>query len=81
MSFVIVFLSVILAWFFIEITLFISDQNDNHKNNSIKISYKKFIWILRILAIALLFFICIYMYNFNNITFQQAIKYCLELIR
>ena len=34
MSFVIVFLSVILAWFFIEITLLIAIRNNDYANNS-----------------------------------------------
>ena len=82
MIFVFVFVAFILSWFFIEITLLIANRNDDYVNNSNKkISYKKFILILRILAITLLVTTVIYMYNFQNIQFQQAIKYCFGLIK
>jgi H+/Cl- antiporter ClcA len=81
MIFIFVFVAFILTWFFIEITLFIANQNNNYTNNSNIISYKRFVWILRFLTITLLAFIIIYMYNFENIKFQQAIEYCLGLIK
>ena len=81
MIFVFVFVAFILSWFFIEITLLIAIRNKDYANNSKKISDKKFILILRILAITLLVTTVIYMYNFQNIQFQQAIKYCFGLIK
>jgi len=81
MIFVFVFVAFILSWFFIEITLLIAIRNKDYANNSKKISDKKFILILRIFAITLLVITVIYMYNFQNIQFQQAIKYCFGLIK
>ena len=80
MFILIVLLAFILAWFFIEITLFIVNKKYKVANYSKKISYKKFIWILRILAISLIFVTVIYMYYFQNAELLLAIEYCLGII-
>ena len=71
----------ILAWFFIEITLFLANKNYIDTKVKKEISFKKFIWNLRILAILLIFFTTIYMYFFENAKFLQAINYCLGVIK
>ena len=81
MIYIIVIVAFVLTWFFIEITLFIVNKNYNELNDTKKISYNKFIWNLRILAILLIFFTTIYMYFFENAKFLQAINYCLGVIK
>jgi len=79
---IIVLLAFILSWFFIEITLFIANKNYFNLNQSEnKISYNKFIWNLRILALLLFLFTLIYMYNYQNDKLLKAIEYCLGVIR
>tara|TARA_B100000029_G_C17453827_1_gene915978 strand:+ start:562 stop:810 length:249 start_codon:yes stop_codon:yes gene_type:complete len=82
MIIIIVFSAVILAWFFIEITLFLANKNyfnfDKSKSN---ISYKKFVWTLRILSIFLILITILYMYSFENDKLLKAIEYCLGVIR
>ena len=58
MIIIIVISAFVLAWFFIEITLFLA--NKNYKDTKFKkaISFKNFIWHLRILAV--FFVICYY---------------------
>ena len=70
----------ILTWFFIEITLFIVNKINYDKNVKKKITHKKFIWNLRILAISLFFVTIVYMYSFENDKFLQAVKYCLGIV-
>ena len=81
MIIIIVFSAVILAWFFIEITLFLA--NKNFKSTSIVgiVSYNKFIKNLRIIAFLLFLFTTAYMYNFQNDMFLEAIEYCLGIIK
>ena len=81
MIFVFVFVAFILSWFFIEITLFIINKNFNEANDTKKISYYKFIWYLRILAISLLFATTFYMYLFEKAKLLKAIEYCLGIIK
>ena len=81
MVYIIVFLAFILTWFFIEITLFLSKKNSVEINNNGSISYKQFIWTLRILAIFLFLFTSIYMFNFNNGNLIKAVEYCLGIIK
>ena len=81
MIYIIVILAFVLAWFFIEITLFIVNKKYNNPHDTKKISYNKFIWNLRILAILLIFFTTIYMYFFENAKFLQAINYCLGVLK
>ena len=75
------FIAFVLAWFFIEITLFLA--NKNFKSTSIVgiISYNKFIKNLRIIGILLFMFTTAYMYNFQNDKFLEAIEYCLGIIK
>ena len=76
------FIAFVLAWFFIEITLFLVNKyNNEFINYGKKISYNKFIWNLRILAILLFLFTTIYMYLFQNTKFLQAVEYCLGIIK
>ena len=77
MIFIFVITAFILAWFFIEITLFFSNNNSNDRD---KIPYKKIIWYLRFIAIALLFLTFIYMNYFGNINFDKVIQYCLGIV-
>tara|TARA_Y100000590_G_C15677904_1_gene998691 strand:- start:1134 stop:1379 length:246 start_codon:yes stop_codon:yes gene_type:complete len=71
----------VLAWFFIEITLFIVNKNYKVVINSNKIPYKQFVKNLRILAILLIFGTILYMYFFQNSKFLQAIEYCLGIVK
>ena len=80
MIYLIVISAFVLAWFFIEITLFIVNKNYNEANDTKKISYNKFIWNLRILAILLFSATSLYMYFFENTKFLKAIEYCLGII-
>ncbi len=77
MIFIFVITAFILAWFFIEITLFFSNNNSNERD---KILYKKVIWYLRFIAIILLFLTFIYMNYFGNINFDKVIQYCLGIV-
>ena len=81
MIYIFVLSAFILAWFFIEITLFIVNKNYNKENISNKITHIKFVWYLRILAILLIFFTIIYMYFFENDKLLEAVEYCLGVIR
>tara|TARA_Y100000590_G_scaffold445774_1_gene578354 strand:+ start:400 stop:645 length:246 start_codon:yes stop_codon:yes gene_type:complete len=75
-----VIIAFILAWFFIEITLFFSNKNSNEKNDINTISYIKFIWYLRLIAIALLLLTFIYMNYFGDLDIGEVIQYCLGII-
>ena len=81
MAIIIATIALALCWAWIEITLYFTNKNDREKNTVKRISYKKFIWILRILIISLFFGVTIYMYFFENIKLQKAIEYCLGIIR
>ncbi len=81
MIYVIVFIAFILTWFFIEITLFYTNKNDYFVNSKSQITYKEFIWFLRIIALLMILSTIIYMYFFENISFHEALKYCLGLVR
>ena len=81
MIYIIVISAFVLAWFFIEITLFIVNKNYNEENISNRINHIKFVWYLRILAILLIFFTIIYMYFFENDKFLEAVEYCLGVIK
>ena len=81
MVYIIVFLAFILTWFFIEITLFLANKNFISLNNPKIIPYNKFIFNLRILAISLFIIVVIYMYNFQNVKFLEAVKYCLGIFK
>ena len=81
MAIIIAAIAFLLCWIWIEITLFFTNKNAKELGNIKAISYKKFIWILRIFIIVLFFGAIIYMYFFENIKFQKAIEYCLGIIR
>ena len=81
MIFTFVIIAFILAWFFIEITLFLTYKNHNDQDDKGKISYKKFIWYLRLIAVALLLLIFIYMQYSEELSFKKVIQYCLGIIK
>ena len=81
MIFIIVIIAFILAWFFIEITLFLSYRDHNNQDDKGKISYKKFVWYLRLIGFALLLLIFLYMHYSGNINFEKAIQYCLGILK
>ena len=81
MIFTFVIIAFILAWFFIEITLFLTYRDHSEQDDKGKISYKKFIWYLRLIAIALLILTFIYMQHSYELSFKKAIQYCLGIIK
>ena len=81
MAIIIATIALLLCWIWIEITLYFTSKNTKEKNTVKRISYKKFVWILRILINTLFFRVTIYMYFFENIRLQKAIEYCLGIIR
>ena len=81
MAIIIATIALTLCWAWIEITLYFTNKNAREKSTVKRISYKKFIWILRILIFVLFFGAIIYMYFFQNIEFQKAIEYCFGIIR
>ena len=81
MIFIIVIIAFILAWFFIEITLFLTYRDHNDQDDKGKISYKKFVWYLRLIGFALLLLIFLYMHYSGNINFEKAIQYCLGILK
>ena len=80
MKYLIVIVAFILTWFFIEITLFFSNKNYNEFDNEGKISYKKFVWYLRIISLVLIVSTFIYMHYFGDISLAKIIQYCLGII-
>ena len=81
MAIIIATIALTLSWAWIEITLYFTNKSAREKSTVKGISYKKFIWILRILIITLFFGVTSYMYFFENIRLQKAIEYCLGIIR
>ena len=81
MAIIIATIALSLCWVWIEITLYFTNKNAREESTVKRISYKKFIWILRSLIIALFFGVTSYMYFFENIRLQKAIEYCLGIIR
>ena len=81
MAIIIATIAFLLCWIWIEITLYFTNKNAREKSKAKQISYKKFIWILRIFIFVLFFGLIIYMYFFENIKFQKAIEYCLGIIK
>ena len=81
MAIIIATIAFLLCWIWIEITLYFTNKNAREKSTVKRISYKKFIWILRIFIFVLFFGVIIYMYFFENIKLQKAIEYCLGIIR
>ena len=81
MAIIIATIAFLLCWIWIEITLYFTSKNDREKNTVKRISYKKFIWILRFFIIVLFIGAAIYMFFFENIRLQNAIEFCLGIIR
>ena len=81
MAIIIATIALVLCWAWIEITLYFTNKNASEESAVKGISYKKFIWVLRILIISLFFGVTSYMYFFENIGLQEAIEYCLGIIR
>ncbi len=81
MMYVFVIIAFILAWFFIEITLFLVKKNFISFNKSKMIQHRRFLWHLRIIALSLLLLTSVYMYYFKNEKFLEAVKYCLGIIK
>ena len=81
MAIIIATIALFLCWIWIEITLYFTNEDAGKKSTVKRISYKKFIWILRILIITLFIGVTSYMYFFENIRLQKAIEYCLGIIR
>jgi len=71
----------LLCWLWLEISLFFFKKNASELDNIEGISFKKFVWTLRILVIVLFIGLVIYMNFFENIKLQEAIKYCLGIIK
>ena len=74
-----VLIAFILCWIWIEVTFLISSRLGS--TNRLQSSNSKFIWYLRVVALLLLLLSIVYMYFFQNISFQKAIQYCLGIIR
>ena len=81
MIFTFVIIAFILAWFFIEITLFLTYRDHSEQDDKGKISYKKFIWYLRLIGFALLLLTFIYMQYSGDLSLKKAIQYCLGIIK
>ena len=81
MAIIIATIAFLLCWIWIEITLYFTSKNTKEKSTVKRISYKKFIWLLRTFIIVLFIGATIYMYFFENIRLQNAIEFCLGIIR
>ena len=81
MAIIFVTIAFLLCWLWLEISLFFFKKNSSELDNMEGISYKKFVWILRIFIIVLFIGLVIYMNFFENIQLQEAIKYCLGIIK
>jgi hypothetical protein len=81
MAIIFVTIAFLLCWLWLEISLFFFKKNSSESDNIEGSSYKKFVWILRIFIIVLFIGLVIYMNFFENIQLQEAIKYCLGIIK
>ncbi len=81
MAIIIAAIAILLCWIWIEITLFLTNANSKELVNTKRISYTKFIRVLRIIIISLFTIVTFYMYFFENISLQKAIEYCLGIIK
>ena len=76
-----VLVAFLLCWTWIEISLIIANKKVVKQKNIYQLSYKKFIMIFRVFAIILLLSTMLYMYFFKGIRLQEAIEYCLGVLR
>ena len=81
MAIIIATIAFLLCWIWIEITLYFTSKNTREKNIVKRISYKKFIWLLRTFIIVLFIGATIYMYFFQNTKLLQAVEYCFGIIK
>ena len=81
MAIIIAAIALLLCWAWIEITLYFTNKNARENSTVKRISYKKFIWLLRTIIVSLFVMTATYMYFFENIRLQKAIEYCLGIIR
>ena len=81
MAIIITSIALLICWFWIESSLFVANKYSQDSTHTKKISYKKFIWCLRILAISMYILIIIYMLYSEKINFRQAIEYCLGILK
>ena len=81
MAIIIATIALLLCWAWIEITLYFTNKNARENSTVKRISYKKFIWLLRTIIVSLFVMTATYMYFFENIRLQKAIEYCLGIIR
>tara|TARA_B100000315_G_scaffold174940_1_gene163451 strand:+ start:129 stop:374 length:246 start_codon:yes stop_codon:yes gene_type:complete len=81
MAIIIATIALSLCWAWIEITLYFTNKNASENSTVKRISYKKFIWLLRTIIVSLFVMTATYMYFFENIRLQKAIEYCLGIIR
>tara|TARA_B100001079_G_scaffold59363_1_gene50138 strand:- start:881 stop:1126 length:246 start_codon:yes stop_codon:yes gene_type:complete len=81
MAIIIATIALSLCWAWIEITLYFTNINARENSTVKRISYKKFIWLLRTIIVSLFVMTATYMYFFENIRLQKAIEYCLGIIR
>ncbi|HJL57882.1 MAG: hypothetical protein HVK41_04905 [Pelagibacteraceae bacterium] len=81
MAIIIATIALSLCWAWIEITLYFTNKNARENSTVKRISYKKFIWLLRTIIVSLFVMTATYMYFFENIRLQKAIEYCLGIIR
>ena len=81
MAIIIAAIAILLCWIWIEITLFLTNANSKESVNTKRVSYTKFIRVLRIIIISLFAIVTFCMYFFENIRLQKAIEYCLGIIR
>ncbi len=81
MAIIIATIALSLCWAWIEITLYFTNKNARENSTVKRISYKKFIWLLRTIIVSLFVMTATYMYFFENIRLQKVIEYCLGIIR
>jgi len=81
MAIIIATIALSLCWAWIEITLYFTNINARENSTVKRISYKKFIWVLRTIIVSLFVMATAYMYFFENTRLQKAIEYCLGIIR
>ena len=74
MAIIIATIALALCWAWIEITLYFTNKNASEERAVKGISYKKFIWILRILIITLFFGVTSYMYFLKILNYKKQLN-------